>query len=60
MVKKKAYYCLNWGVIDESVLRDFEEVMVSANYTVYATNEEMYVKLKSEGPTMMSFRRIIG
>jgi spermidine/putrescine transport system substrate-binding protein len=41
----------NWGdYIDESVLRDFEEEYgIRVNYTVYATNEEMYVKLKSGG-----------
>ncbi len=41
----------NWGdYIDETVLEDFEkEYDVKVNYTYFATNEEMYVKLKSGG-----------
>ena len=41
----------NWGdYIDESVLRDFEEEYgIKVNYDFFATNEEMYVKLKSGG-----------
>ena len=41
----------NWGdYIDESVLTDFEkEYGIKVNYDYFATNEEMYVKLKSGG-----------
>lgn len=39
----------NWGdYIDESVIRDFEkEYDIKVNYDTFATNEEMYVKVKS-------------
>lgn len=41
----------NWGdYIDESVLKDFEEKYdIKVNYDTYATNEDMYVKIKSGG-----------
>ncbi|EOC99919.1 ABC transporter substrate-binding protein [Caldisalinibacter kiritimatiensis] len=41
----------NWGdYIDESVLNDFEEEYgIKVNYETYATNEDMYVKIKSGG-----------
>jgi spermidine/putrescine transport system substrate-binding protein len=41
----------NWGdYIEPSVIKDFEkEYNVKVNYTTFATNEEMYVKLKSGG-----------
>lgn len=41
----------NWGdYIDESVIEEFEkEYNIIVNYEDYATNEEMYVKIKSGG-----------
>ncbi len=41
----------NWGdYIDESVIEEFEkEFNVKVNYEDFATNEEMYVKIKSGG-----------
>lgn len=41
----------NWGeYIDESILTEFEKKYgIKVNYETYATNEEMYVKLKSGG-----------
>lgn len=41
----------NWGdYIDESVLRDFEEEFgIKVNYSMFATNEDLYVKLKQGG-----------
>ncbi len=41
----------NWGdYIDESVLDDFEEEYgIEINYETFATNEDMYVKIKSGG-----------
>lgn len=41
----------NWGdYIDESVLKEFEkEYGVKVNYSMYATNEDLYVKLKQGG-----------
>jgi len=41
----------NWGdYIDESVLQDFEKKYdIKVVYDTYATNEDMYVKLKSGG-----------
>ncbi|WIV11308.1 spermidine/putrescine ABC transporter substrate-binding protein [Proteiniborus sp. MB09-C3] len=41
----------NWGdYIDESVIDEFEEEYnIKVNYEVFATNEEMYVKIKSGG-----------
>ncbi|SHH88392.1 ABC transporter substrate-binding protein [Clostridium grantii] len=41
----------NWGdYIDESVLDDFEkETGIKVNYETFATNEDMYVKIKSGG-----------
>jgi len=41
----------NWGdYIDESVIKEFEkEYNIKVNYEDYATNEEMYVKIKSGG-----------
>ncbi|NMA95730.1 MAG: spermidine/putrescine ABC transporter substrate-binding protein, partial [Clostridiales bacterium] len=39
----------NWGdYIDEDVIREFEKTHnIRVNYDTYATNEEMYVKVKS-------------
>ncbi len=41
----------NWGdYIDESILEDFEaETGIKINYEMFATNEDMYVKLKQGG-----------
>lgn len=41
----------NWGdYIDESVLADFEEETgIRVNYETFATNEDMYIKIKSGG-----------
>lgn len=41
----------NWGdYIDESILDDFEkEYNIKVNYELYATNEDMYVKIKQGG-----------
>lgn len=41
----------NWGdYIDESVIKDFEkEFNIRVNYETFATNEDMYVKIKSGG-----------
>lgn len=41
----------NWGdYIDESVISDFEkEFHVKVNYELYASNEEMFVKIKQGG-----------
>lgn len=41
----------NWGdYIDESILNDFEdEYGIKVNYEMYATNEDMYLKLKQGG-----------
>lgn len=43
----------NWGdYIDKSVITDFEkEYNIKVIYTTYATNEDMYVSLKSGGST---------
>ncbi len=44
-------YVYNWGdYIDESIIADFEkETNMRVVYDTYATNEDMYVKLKSGG-----------
>lgn len=41
----------NWGdYIDKSVIEDFQkEYGIKVNYETYATNEDMYVKIKSGG-----------
>ncbi|MBM7685840.1 ABC transporter substrate-binding protein [Defluviitalea raffinosedens] len=41
----------NWGdYIDESVIEDFEkQYNIKVNYETFATNEDMYVKIKSGG-----------
>ncbi|MDR3239432.1 MAG: spermidine/putrescine ABC transporter substrate-binding protein [Clostridiales bacterium] len=41
----------NWGeYIDESIIESFEEETgIAVNYDTYATNEDMYTKLKSGG-----------
>lgn len=41
----------NWGdYIDSDVLRDFEdEFDIKVNYSMYETNEDMYIKLKQGG-----------
>ena len=46
-------YVYNWGdYIDESILKDFEEEYgIRVVYDTYATNEDMYVKIKSGGST---------
>jgi spermidine/putrescine transport system substrate-binding protein len=43
----------NWGdYIDESVLHDFEKKYnIRVNYDTFATNEDMYVKIKAGGST---------
>jgi len=48
---KKSITVFNWGdYIDESVLQDFEkEYGIKVNYDMFATNEDMYVKMKSGG-----------
>lgn len=48
---KKVLNVYNWGdYIDESVLQDFEDQYgIKVNYDTYATNEDMYVKIKSGG-----------
>lgn len=51
--KKPTLYVYNWGdYIDESILKDFEEEYgIRVVYDTYATNEDMYVKIKSGGST---------
>lgn len=46
-------YVYNWGdYIDETILGDFEkETGIKVVYDSYATNEDMYVKIKSGGST---------
>jgi spermidine/putrescine transport system substrate-binding protein len=48
---KQVLNVYNWGdYIDESVLDDFEEETgIKVNYETFATNEDMYVKIKSGG-----------
>lgn len=47
--KKVTINVFNWGeYIDEEILRNFtEETGINVNYETYATNEEMYEKVKS-------------
>lgn len=49
--EKQVLTVYNWGdYIDESVLADFEkETGVKVNYELFATNEDMYVKIKQGG-----------
>ncbi|NLV88298.1 MAG: spermidine/putrescine ABC transporter substrate-binding protein, partial [Tissierellia bacterium] len=49
--KKPSINVYNWGdYIDESVLEDFEkEYGIKVNYSTFATNEDLYVKLKQGG-----------
>jgi len=49
--KKEALYVYNWGdYIDESVIAEFEkETGIKVVYDTFATNEDMYVKIKSGG-----------
>lgn len=49
--KKEVLNVYNWGdYIDESVLADFEkETGIKVNYEMFATNEDMYVKIKQGG-----------
>ncbi len=49
--KKPSINVYNWGdYIDESVLKDFEkEFGIKVNYSTFATNEDLYVKLKQGG-----------
>lgn len=51
--KKPVLNVYNWGdYIDESVLKDFEkETGIKVNYEMFATNEDMYVKLQQGGTT---------
>ena len=46
-------YVYNWGdYIDESLIAEFEaETKMKVVYDTYATNEDMYVKMKSGGST---------
>lgn len=48
---QKTLYVYNWGdYIDESVIGDFEnEYGIKVVYETYATNEDMYVKIKQGG-----------
>lgn len=48
---KPTIYVYNWGdYIDETILTDFEEETgIKVVYDTYATNEDMYVKIKSGG-----------
>lgn len=48
---KKSLYVYNWGdYIDESVIGEFEkEYGIKVIYETYATNEDMYVKIKQGG-----------
>ncbi|CAG7839511.1 Spermidine/putrescine-binding periplasmic protein [Clostridium haemolyticum] len=48
---KNALNVYNWGdYIDESVIKQFEEEYhIKVNYETFATNEDMYVKLKKGG-----------
>jgi spermidine/putrescine transport system substrate-binding protein len=48
---KKSITVYNWGdYIDETVLEDFEkEYGIEVTYDMFATNEDMYVKLNSGG-----------
>lgn len=49
--KKPELNVYNWGdYIDESILQSFEEKYnIKVNYDTYTTNEDMYVKVNSEG-----------
>lgn len=49
--KKPSINVYNWGdYIDKSVLADFEkEFGIKVNYDTFATNEDLYVKLKQGG-----------
>src|SRR5690554_5768277 len=48
---KQMLYVYNWGdYVDESILEDFEkETGIKLVYDTFATNEDMYVKIKSGG-----------
>lgn len=48
---KPTLYVYNWGdYIDESILEEFEKEMdIKVIYDTFATNEDMYVKIKSGG-----------
>lgn len=48
---KPTIYVYNWGdYIDESVLAEFEkQTKIKVVYDTYATNEDMYVKIKAGG-----------
>ncbi|HHT43745.1 MAG TPA: spermidine/putrescine ABC transporter substrate-binding protein [Firmicutes bacterium] len=48
---KPTIYVYNWGdYIDESILEEFEkETKIKVVYDTYATNEDMYVKIKAGG-----------
>jgi spermidine/putrescine transport system substrate-binding protein len=48
---KPTLYVYNWGdYIDESILEEFEkEAGIKVIYDTFATNEDMYVKIKSGG-----------
>lgn len=51
--KTETLYVYNWGdYIDESVIGEFEkETGIKVVYDTFATNEDMYVKIKSGGST---------
>ena len=48
---KPTIYVYSWGdYIDESILEEFEkETGIKVVYDTYATNEDMYVKIKAGG-----------
>lgn len=49
--KKPSINVYNWGdYIDKDVIKDFEkEFGIKVNYSMFATNEDLYVKLKQGG-----------
>lgn len=49
--KKPSINVYNWGdYIDKDVIKDFEkEYDIKVNYSMFATNEDLYVKLKQGG-----------
>lgn len=49
--KRPTINVYNWGdYIDTSIIKDFEEEYnIKVNYSTFATNEDMYVKLKQGG-----------
>ena len=51
--ERPTIYVYNWGdYIDEDLIAEFEEeTKLRVVYDTYATNEDMYVKIKSGGST---------